>query len=90
MKSDGCFDAHVKKDGKWIYDWTKDKRFDEFAKAKGNINNATDKAKFNKQKSEYITIARQLVEERTLNEDGSLFEFDLNNPKPLPKAYTNK
>lgn len=90
MKADGCFDAHVKKDGVWVYDWKLDKRFDEFAKAKGDINKATNKNKFNKQKSEYITIARQLVEEGAKNSDGTLFEFDLNNPKPLPKAYTNR
>lgn len=90
MKADGCFDAHVKKDGQWIYDWKLDKRFDEFAKAKGDINKATNKEKFNKQRSEYITIARQLVEEGARNSDGTLFEFDLNNPKPLPKAYTNQ
>ena len=90
MKHDGCFDAHVKKDGDWVYDWKLDKRFDEFAKAKGDINKATDKDKFNKQKSEYIVIARQLVEEGARNQDGTLFEFDLNNPKPLPKAYSNR
>ena len=90
MKADGCFDAHIKKNGDWVYDWKLDKRFDEFAKAKGDINKATDKVKFNKQRSEYITIARQLVEEGARNSDGTLFEFDLNNPKPLPKAYTNQ
>ena len=90
MKADGCFDAHIQKDGKWIYDWTKDKRFDEFAKAHGDINKATDKIKFNKQKSEYIAIARQLVAEGATNEDGTLFELNLDKPNALPKAYTNR
>jgi len=90
MKADGCFDAHIKKDGQWVYDWKLDKRFDEFAKAKGDINKASDKVKFNKQRSDYITIARQLVEEGALNPDGTLFEFDLNHPNQLPKAYTNR
>jgi len=35
MRADGCFDAHSVKDGKLIYDWTKDKRFDIFAKYGG-------------------------------------------------------
>lgn len=90
MKADGCFDAHIQKDGQWIYDWTKDKRFDEFARARGDIGKAKDIEKFKKQRSEYIAVARQLVEEGAYNFDGTLFEFDLNNPKPLPKAYTNK
>jgi len=47
MRGDGCFDAHSIKDGKLVYDWTKDKRFDVFAAAKGDINKATDKEKFN-------------------------------------------
>ena len=32
MKGDGCFDAHYVEDGKLMYDWKKDKRFDLFAK----------------------------------------------------------
>ena len=35
MRGDGCFEAHSIVDGKLVYDWTKDKRFDIFAKYKG-------------------------------------------------------
>jgi hypothetical protein len=31
MRGDGCWDAHYVKDGKLVYDFTKDKRFDLFA-----------------------------------------------------------
>jgi hypothetical protein len=37
MRGDGCFDAHSIVDGKLVYDWIKDKRFDVFAKYKGDI-----------------------------------------------------
>lgn len=36
MRGDGCFEAHSVVDGKLVYDWTKDKRFDLFAKVKGD------------------------------------------------------
>jgi hypothetical protein len=38
----------------------------------------------------YITLARQLVQEGAEYPDKNLFELDLNNPKPLPKAYSNR
>ena len=87
MRADGSFEAHSVKDGKLIYDWTKDKRFEAFAnKDKSDIN------KYNQAKSNYITLARQLVEEGAKNEDGTLFKFDIMHPErtPLPKAYSNK
>jgi hypothetical protein len=31
MRGDGCFEAHYIKDGRLMYDWTKDKRFSVFA-----------------------------------------------------------
>jgi hypothetical protein len=37
MRGDGCFEAHSIVDGHLVYDWTKDKRFDIFAKYKGDI-----------------------------------------------------
>lgn len=84
MHKDGCIDAHKIVDGKLVYDWTKDKRFDAFAKGdKSNIE------KYNKQKSLFITMARQLELEGAKNADGTLYQMDLNKPN-LPKAYTNR
>jgi len=38
MKADGCFDAYTQNDkGDWVYDWTKDSRFDLFAKVNGDV-----------------------------------------------------
>lgn len=92
MHKDGSLDAHKIVDGKLVYDWTKDKRFDIFAKYKGKDSNvpSSEMKKYLEQKSMYITLARQLVQEGVEYPDGNLFELDLNNPKPLPKAYSNK
>ena len=38
MHKDGSLDAHKMVNGKLVYDWTKDKRFDAFAKGdKSNL-----------------------------------------------------
>ena len=92
MHKDGSLDAHKIVDGKLVYDWTQDKRFDIFAKYKGKDSSvpASEMKKYLEQKSMYITLARQLVQEGAEYEDGNLFELDLNNPKALPKAYSNR
>lgn len=90
MRGDGCFEAHSIINGKLVYDWTKDKRFDLFAKVKGDSKKVSNSEleKFNKQKALYYTMAKEMVKDGTLNPDGSKFILDINNPKPLPKAYT--
>ena len=92
MHKDGSLDAHKVVDGKLVYDWTQDKRFDVFAKYKGKDSDVplAEMKKYQEQKSMYITLARQLVQEGAEYADGNLFELDLNNPKPLPKAYSNR
>ena len=85
MRADGAFEAHSVKNGKLVYDWTKDKRFAAFAN-----NDQSNITEYNRAKSNYITLARQLVEEGARNDDGSLFILDIKNPKPLPKAYSNR
>lgn len=85
MRADGSFEAHSIKNGQLVYDWTKDKRFKAFAEEdKSNME------EYNRAKSNYITLARQLIEEGTLNEDGTKFKLDLKKKYPLPKAYSNK
>lgn len=90
MMGDGCWDAHfLDKDGRLIYDWKKDKRFEAFA------NGRTSDPKYNEHKTRYYTIARQFALEHTkyLNpKTGKLEEFkvNMNDPIPLPRAYTNK
>lgn len=93
MKGDGCFDAHSMVDGKLVYDWKKDKRFDKFANwTEEQYKNASaeDKAEYNKQKALYVAMAKEFVETGFKNPDGSYFEFDVNKKNPLPRAYTNR
>ena len=87
MMGDGCLEAHTVKNGKLVYDWTKDKRFDKFA---ANPNLITKDIEYNKQKALYYTIAQQFVTEHAKNSDGTLFELNMSKPMALPRAYTNK
>lgn len=87
MIADGTYDAYEVKDGRLVYDWTKDKRLEKFAK---NPTLNTSDPEYNKQKALYIALAQEMVREKALNPDGTLFELNMNNPQPLPKAYTTK
>lgn len=90
MQGDGCLEAHEVKDGKLVYDWTKDKRFSKFA-ANPTLN--TTDAEYNKQKQLYYAIAKQFeTEGATVEVDGKVVPFKLNmaEPMPLPRAYTNR
>ena len=93
MRADGCFEAH---DSQGNYDWTKDKRYDVFAKYAGKEDQVPQNLKeiFNKQKAHYLTTARQFQNENAkyMNSKGELvdFEVNINNPIPLPRAYTVK
>ena len=86
MRADGCQEAHSMVNGKLVYDWTKDKRFDVYAR--GDKSNP----KYNEQKALYYQVAQEFVQEGAINADGT--EFVLNKiqikPNPLPRAYTNK
>lgn len=85
MIGDGCLDAHhLDKDGRLVYDWKKDKRFEAFA------NGRTSDPNYNKQKSLYYTVASQFVSEHAKNADGTEFKLNMSNPMPLPRAYTNR
>lgn len=76
MKHDGCIDAHYMRDGKLVYDWTKDKRFKEFAKGPTNSKHP----KYNEQKALYIRAWTEF------NQQGYNLKFG----DPLPMAYTQK
>ena len=93
MKGDGCFDAHSIKDGKLVYNWEEDLRFNIYAKYKesevSGLDDETQK-KYKQQKSMYIAMARQFMAEHAVNEDGSEFILDLNKKNPLPRAYTTQ
>ena len=87
MMGDGCLEAHsIDSNGQLIYDWKLDKRFNLFAT--GNKTNLTE---YNKQKALYYTVASQFVKEHAMGIDGKTpFVLNMDNPEPLPRAYTNK
>lgn len=91
MQGDGCLEAHSIVNGELKYDWTKDKRFSKFAQAVKNGTHKTSKdPEIIKQRSLYYAVATQFANEGVLNEKGEPFVVDMNDPKPLPKAYTSK
>lgn len=93
MKADGCFDAH---DEEGNYDWTKDKRYELFAKYHDKEDQipADLRAEYNKQKARYHTIAEQFQAEGATYVDSNgviqRFVINMTNPLPLPRAYTVK
>ena len=74
MKHDGCYDACSYDQG-FKYNWTKDKRFSEFAK---NPNKDSTSPEFLKQQGLYVSMLREF------NENG----YDLKYGDPLPSPYT--
>lgn len=82
MKNDGCWKAHSIQNGELVYNWEEDERFKIFAQG---LTNHPDYAK---QKGLYYAMAKQFVNEHAKYADGTDFVLDLNNPKPLPRAYT--
>lgn len=88
MQGDGCLEAHSIENGRLVYDWKKDKRFSKFA---ANPKLKTSDPEYNRQKSLYYTIAKQLEAENTVCTDGKTpFRVNMNDPMPLPKAYSTK
>lgn len=94
MKGDGCFDAHKVVDGKLVYDWTEDKRFDVFSKYKeSEVKNLSQElqTKYKQQKSLYMAMARQFEAEHAIDpKTGKEFTLDLEAKTALPRAYTTQ
>lgn len=90
MRADGSWDAHSVVNGKLVYDWKKDKRFDAFANGKKSD------PKYKEQEGLYYSMAKQMIAEGTkvLDKNGNYVDFKLSgdpdNPTPLPKAYTTQ
>ena len=80
MKADGCFDAHSLVDGKLVYDFHKDKRFQHF------LNNEFTHPDYLKEKSLYETMIDNFNTEGFRNKDGS--KLDASKKDALPQAYT--
>lgn len=80
MKAQGVWDALDVVDGRLVYNYKKDKRFEAYA------NDRKDDPKYDEQRALYLAIAQQFVEEGTSNPDGTLFQIG----QDLPAAYTSK
>lgn len=94
MRGDGCFEAHKVVDGKLVYKWEDDKRFDLFAKTKesevSKLSEA-DQQKYKQQKALYIAMAKQFMAEHAVDpETGQEFVLDLEKKYALPRAYTTQ
>ena len=83
MKADGCYEAHsLNEDGTLKYDCKLDKRYAAIWKSpKGS-------KEYNEAMGRYMAVAKQFVQEGARNSDGTLFELNVSDPKPLPRAYT--
>lgn len=82
MIEDGTWDAYDVVDGKLVYNFKADKRFEAFA------NGNKSHPKYNEQKALYYAIRKQLVNENFVMPDGREY-----NPKgeegPLPTPYSS-
>ena len=66
MLKDGCWDAHsLGENDTLVYDWSKDKRFDEYVKFKDKPGYNSEN--FLKQKALYLTYIKQMRAEGVVN-----------------------
>ncbi len=77
---DGCWDAFDIKDGKLVYDWKKDKRFEAFAKG-----DKSDPKKYSEQMSLYYSAIRDWNSEHPDN----VIEYTGDLPMPYSNQYVN-
>lgn len=80
MIHDGSFDAHKMVGDAMIYDWKKDKRFDNFANGKKTAEN------YNEQKGFYTAMMNDFISQGLTNSEGQLYQIG----DALPYAYTSK
>lgn len=76
----GAYDAYSLDENNVIqYDMKKDKRFEILFKD----NVSKDSPEYKKALSRYISLIQEL------NKDGNKFELNVNEPKPIPRAFSN-
>lgn len=80
MMGDGCWEAHELVDGQLVYNFKKDKRFEQYLA--GN----TSHKDYLTQKSLYETMIDEFNQSGYTKEDGSKLEIG----DDLPQAYTNR
>lgn len=85
MRADGCWDAHsLDENGNLKYDWSKDTRYNLVAQY--GLNYKSNDPEYIKQRQRYLAVAKQMVQEGTRNQDGTLFKVG----DALPKAYSTQ
>lgn len=99
MRHDGCWDAHSVQNGRLIYDWKKDTRFDqiagiiesnnEFSNVRRIVNNSENKELKN-QFALYVKYIKQLQSEGTTIKDANGVVRAIKLGDILPKAYTTQ
>lgn len=80
MMGDGCWDAHYLIDGKLVYDFKKDKRFEQY------LANNTSHKDYLAQKGLYETMIEEFNKAGYTKEDGTPLKIG----DDLPRAYTPK
>ena len=80
MRKDGSLEAHENIDGLLVYDYKKDKRYENM------FNYPKGSKEYNEAYSRYLAAAKQFQEEGVLNPDGTEFKIG----DALPRAYSNK
>ena len=78
MMGDGCWEAHSLVDGKLVYDYKKDKRFEQY------VNNNTEHKDYLKQKSLYEKMIEEFNKAGFKNAEGKPIQIG----DDLPQAYT--
>lgn len=84
MEKDGCLEAHSIIDGKFVYDMSKDKRFDEYYKHRNDPNYTS--VKFRKQKALYEVMMSEFISEDYKKPNGEFLKLG----DDLPLAYTTR
>lgn len=84
MEADKCLDAHSLINGKLVYDFKKDGRFDLLVS--GNKSNP----EYYKQLGLYEAMAHQFEIEGAIDENGNIWKREKGKITAFPKAYTNK
>lgn len=86
MMGDGCWEAHsLNENGDLVYDWTKDKRFEVYARSLTDKSAESD-PKYLEQKMLYMTHISELQKAGFKKEDGTDYKVG----DALPRAYLPK
>ena len=84
MIQDGTWDAYKVENGKLVYKFEEDKRFEHFRTGQ------TSHPDYAKERALYYAMAEQFIREGAKNPDGSEFKVEQGKIIPLPSAHTSQ